>query len=498
MSQRAVRFSVTALILLVAALVPRAGAATIVAGGNLGNQTWTPAGNPYVVSGDITVQAGATLMIQSGTDVQFLAGDTQASGGDTSRIEVTVNGELVVFGTAAHPVTFELQAGQSGSWYGIVIGAGAVAAVIENASISGTIYAITSEMIGAPLVVSQTSIQNAVDAGVYVYAGGAMLDALTIGVAGGSNNPTYGLLLTNGLPALNEVSVGNTVIAGCAFNVLAGPGNVGVDISSSTLDGGFHGVYVTGPDPRVTLRNSIVTNHAQTGVDAPMALQLVATYSDVWNNGTDYAGPETGTTNISANPQFVGTSDYHLQAGSACIDSGTTIGAPVRDHDGTTRPLDGDGVNGAAFDMGAYEYDPGGAAGRAGAGGAAGSAGAGGAAGASGAAGGPASASGTAGAAGAAGASGAAGIGGAGDSTGAAGAGGGAGAPGTAGASETAGAGGAAGKAGTAGASGGLGAAGTTGTGGGGCGCETGGAPTSAWGLALAFVAIVLRRRRHA
>src|SRR5690606_29039658 len=38
------------------------------------------------------------------------------------------------------------------------------------------------------------------------------------------------------------------------------------------------------------------------------------------------------------------------------IDSGTATGAPNHDFDGVTRPLDGDGINGAAQDMGAFEF----------------------------------------------------------------------------------------------------------------------------------------------
>ena len=42
--------------------------------------------------------------------------------------------------------------------------------------------------------------------------------------------------------------------------------------------------------------------------------------------------------------------DYHLQAGSPCIDAGTATNAPNTDYEGTTRP------QGAAYDIGAYEY----------------------------------------------------------------------------------------------------------------------------------------------
>jgi PKD repeat protein len=47
--------------------------------------------------------------------------------------------------------------------------------------------------------------------------------------------------------------------------------------------------------------------------------------------------------------------DYHLRPGSPCIDTATADGAPATDLDGTARPLDGDGDDVAACDMGCYE-----------------------------------------------------------------------------------------------------------------------------------------------
>lgn len=58
-----------------------------------------------------------------------------------------------------------------------------------------------------------------------------------------------------------------------------------------------------------------------------------------------------GTGNIDADPLFVDASigDYHLQADSPCIDTGTDFGAPSSDIDGIPRP------KGDWYDMGAYE-----------------------------------------------------------------------------------------------------------------------------------------------
>ncbi|MFC1559722.1 choice-of-anchor Q domain-containing protein [Candidatus Margulisiibacteriota bacterium] len=75
------------------------------------------------------------------------------------------------------------------------------------------------------------------------------------------------------------------------------------------------------------------------------------TYSDIQSDGW-----ETGTGNTSAEPSFVSTNEgdtatfLRLDADSACIDTGTTEGAPSNDKDGNTRPT------GFGIDMGAYEF----------------------------------------------------------------------------------------------------------------------------------------------
>lgn len=66
-----------------------------------------------------------------------------------------------------------------------------------------------------------------------------------------------------------------------------------------------------------------------------------------------FQGGYSGTGNINADPAFVdrANNDYHLSAGSPCIDTAYTDASnPVTDLDKKTRP------SGAGFDMGCYEY----------------------------------------------------------------------------------------------------------------------------------------------
>ena len=76
----------------------------------------------------------------------------------------------------------------------------------------------------------------------------------------------------------------------------------------------------------------------------------------------DVQGGYAGTGNINVDPRFADSGDYHLVAGSPCVDAGTNTpssGLPAQDADGNPRPQDGDDDNRAVVDMGAYEFDPG-------------------------------------------------------------------------------------------------------------------------------------------
>jgi hypothetical protein len=72
--------------------------------------------------------------------------------------------------------------------------------------------------------------------------------------------------------------------------------------------------------------------------------------------------PANGVGNITNAPFFIdlAAGNFRLQPNSPCIDAGTNVSSMItNDLDGRPRPLDGNADGVAAFDIGAYEYQPG-------------------------------------------------------------------------------------------------------------------------------------------
>ncbi|MEZ4833992.1 MAG: hypothetical protein R2873_18755 [Caldilineaceae bacterium] len=90
-------FVLTLVFLLLFALSasPPLWAATNVSGPITTNTTWTLANSPYIVTDDVTVEAGVTLTIQPGVVVKF----------DSGTDELWVNGTLIADASGGSPST---------------------------------------------------------------------------------------------------------------------------------------------------------------------------------------------------------------------------------------------------------------------------------------------------------------------------------------------------------------------------------------------------------
>jgi sugar lactone lactonase YvrE len=137
-------------------------------------------------------------------------------------------------------------------------------------------------------------------------------------------------------------------------------------------------MIVPGGNTPIVINNTIVNNGAGISADVGIICNNilfnndlgVGSTGDLWQNNLVYGGQTlysdqnlTGKNgNISTNPFFacLPSGDFHLLAGSPCIDAGTN-GAPqlpAVDLDGNPRILAGKTNHSAIVDMGAYEFNP--------------------------------------------------------------------------------------------------------------------------------------------
>jgi hypothetical protein len=143
---------------------------------------------------------------------------------------------------------------------------------------------------------------------------------------------SYCAFLGCGTGAVEDTTVqnGSAKIVNCLFfgNGTAIVGGSGGSCSNCTIVGNNIG-YCTDAW-HSTLKNSIVYNNIQFGIDASGGYQsyVSLSHNDVWNNGQNYRNCSPDADSISLNPRFVSNTYYlsHTDAGqqynSPCIDAG--------------------------------------------------------------------------------------------------------------------------------------------------------------------------------
>ncbi len=101
--------------------------------------------------------------------------------------------------------------------------------------------------------------------------------------------------------------------------------------------------------------SSVPANSA--GVEKISGASLTMDYNLVWKWQIRYIPAATPAHDFNANPLFLSATDHHLQGASPTVDtaSDNAPSRPAVDHDGVTRPLDGNNDLLVQTDIGAYE-----------------------------------------------------------------------------------------------------------------------------------------------
>ncbi|MCE5264362.1 MAG: hypothetical protein LLG97_12610 [Deltaproteobacteria bacterium] len=150
------------IVLFLALMVAPSGhTETLVSGAITANTTWTLAGSPYRVTGNVTVNQGVTLTIDAGVRVEF-----------NQYTVMNVNGELRAIGTSAQSIRFTgATEGDTGWWAGIrLIGSGSAA--LEHCTIAYAGYSYNDAGLyksgSGALTLASTTLDHSDGAGLYL------------------------------------------------------------------------------------------------------------------------------------------------------------------------------------------------------------------------------------------------------------------------------------------------------------------------------------------
>lgn len=365
------------------ALLPCLCEAQTLLSGNISG-TWSPSGNPYVITDNATVPSGQSLTIQPGVIVWIGSGRS-----------IYVNGAIQAVGTSALHITFQppinsqfwnsFSVTNSGinifSYCDFVNATNALA--FSGTSSNQVNYCIFTNVINTALAFNnqtgnevQFSTFQDVSNGIAMAVFGGYNPTLIVNIMNCSFSNCWGQAVSGWFygTAITIISE----IENCSFNAVGG----GFSLYLINYSGGYYGnvqlmdnlfnnvtntaISLTQNGswpisfPLATVVNNIIVN-ASNGVafqdpwDAKVqdnifvgctnaasvtgSLSRSVSYNDFFGNKTNFVGyPSTYGTIIIANrngtpcdllynifqdPKFVSTSDFSLQTNSPCIDAGT-------------------------------------------------------------------------------------------------------------------------------------------------------------------------------
>jgi parallel beta-helix repeat protein len=259
--------------------------------GTFSDSTWTKAGSPYHVVGDITVES---LTIEPGVEILF-----------DGNYNFEITGLLTAIGTEGDSIIFKRDVGNSSGYKEISFKSASANCELGFCRIEGTTdNGIFIE--GCSPLIRNCRITNNDNNGIYVSSSGKLVLYNSI-VSGNGNNG----ILTDG---------GNARLTNCIVSYNSQQGIVQMNNTDSltltnvvvTYNSGT-GIYTSGDT--VSVKNSIIYYNTTEQIGGPCE-NVTVVYSDIQGGGF------SGRGNIDDDPEFEDNSTFKLKIISPCIDRG--------------------------------------------------------------------------------------------------------------------------------------------------------------------------------
>ncbi|MCD4730030.1 MAG: right-handed parallel beta-helix repeat-containing protein, partial [Bacteroidales bacterium] len=334
-------------------------AQTTIPGGDVSG-TWTSAGSPYEINGNITLQSGQTLTIEHGVNVVF-----------QDEYSFTVYGNLQANGIESDSIRFTVQdttgfaSGSYTGWNGLYFYWGSLS---NNSSLEYCIVefskgnGINTEDVAASLI-NDCSIRNNTGNGVYI----SMFSSISITRSEFLKNRNNGIVIYEAWANLNNINVNNNDARGLhcsnydeqySFDVSINNGNI-----SQNQDGGL---FMDGA--HVTMDSIIIEQNSTPGSGAgikcidsqDLSSSLTMTNSSIINNTSTAEG---GGLLIQGSALYQASCNLHKVlidnnfayggGGISCGRSNIVLDSVTISHNSTVHPVQTD-MGGGIYSGGLY------------------------------------------------------------------------------------------------------------------------------------------------